>query len=225
MTVGKLSGYDRTGCVHAAMNPKILEEGNLYNFSNFGTAGMFVTIICGLFIVMIFRLSNRLNLASEDSPLPDFCKEWFNSIIPIFVILLISTIAVYNFEFDLFNFIVLLCNPILGIVDTYWGRLADRMSANGCIPSVSAAGCSMVRYGRLQQRHSLQTQQHLQRYHCPMYTAMVLIMHISSLRMGVTLPLVYFLRSKSKRLKLLGKVYIGPTLLNINEPIMYGNVV
>lgn len=44
--------------------------------------------------------------------------------------------------------------------------------------------------------------------------------------MGVTLPLaVYFLRSKSKRLKLLGKVYIGPTLLNINEPIMYGNVV
>lgn len=211
-----------------AMNPKILEEGNLYNFSNFGAAGMFVAILCGLFIVMIFRLSNRLNLASEDSPLPDFCKEWFNSIIPIFVILLISTIVVYNFEFDLFNFIVLLCNPILGIVDTYWGGLLivclqtvvytfgiSCWVFNGAIWPITTAALA-ANAAAFAAGTSLPY----------VYSYGFDYAYIIFGGMGVTLPLaVYFLRSKSKRLKLLGKVYIGPTLLNINEPIMYGNVV
>ena len=41
--------------------------------------------------------------------------------------------------------------------------------------------------------------------------------------MGATLPLVVqMLRSKSKKMRTLGKVCIAPSIFNINEPVIYG---
>lgn len=212
-----------------AMHPAELEEGSLYIFSNFGASGMFVAIINGLFTVFLFRIAGRLmTFFGEDSPLPDFVKEWFNSIIPIFLVLLTGTVVVYNLNFDLFNFIVMLFSPLLGAVGTYWGGFAiigiqtlvytfgiSCWVFNGVIWPVTTAALAA-------NAAAFAANSALPYVYSYGYDYAYIIFG----GMGVTLPLAfYFLFSKSKRLKLLGKVYIGPSLLNINEPIMYGNVV
>jgi len=41
--------------------------------------------------------------------------------------------------------------------------------------------------------------------------------------MGATLGLnILMMRSKSKKLRTLGKIFIGPSIFNINEPVMFG---
>ena len=55
------------------------------------------------------------------------------------------------------------------------------------------------------------------------YETMFAIALITMGGQGSPLPLnVLMLKSKSKRIRTLGKVCIGPTLFNISEPIMYG---
>ena len=210
------------------MNPVTIEEGVVFNFDNFGAAGMFVAMICGLFIVFVFNLTTKLTFFGEDTPIPDFVKEWFSSIIPIFVILLIGSVITNNLNINLFDVIVSLFAPVVKATNTYWGGFfiiflptfvytfgISCWVFDGIILPITNAAL-------VANAAAYAAGETLPYVYCYGFDFAYIIYG----GVGVTLPLVvYFLLSKSKRLKLLGKVYIIPTILNINEPVMYGNIV
>ncbi|WP_020224015.1 PTS transporter subunit EIIC [Holdemania massiliensis] len=222
-----VAGITGLGLFMMALKPEAVESGFLYNFDRFGAQGMLVSMIIGLFVVVIFNLAAKIKLIGEDSPLPEFCKEWFNCIIPIFIIFLVGTIIIYACGFSLFDAILSLFNPLMNLTASYWGGLIMLMLQvfvytlgiscwifDGIIIPISNAA--------LQANMAAAAAGATLPY---VFTYGFDFAYVLFGGVGATLPLiVYFIFSKSKRLKLLGKVYAIPTLLNINEPVMYGNI-
>lgn len=210
-----------------AMKPEATDAGFVYNFYNFAAQGMFVSIVIGILIVWVFMFTSKLKLISEESVLPDFCKEWFNSIIPICVLLFIGTIVIDTLNINVFDAIISLFSPLMKLNSTYWGGFI--MALIVCIiytlglsPWVLDGMILPITNAALAANIAAHAAGEALPY---IYTYGFEFAYVLIGGCGATLPLViYFLRSRSKRLKLLGKVYLVPSIMNINEPIMYGNI-
>ena len=105
-------------------NPTITEEGlYAFNINNFGAGGMFVAIIAGIFTSVVFTLCSKIQIFSEDSAIPDFCREWFDTMLPIAIVIVVGWLVVIQLGFDLYTFIVNLFMPLVNISNTYVGVL------------------------------------------------------------------------------------------------------
>ena len=128
-----VAGMTGLGLFMMALKPESTELGFVYNFDRFGAQGMLVSIIIGLFIVVIFNLAAKIKIIGEDSPLPEFCKEWFNCIIPIFIILLVGTVIIFGYGVSLFDFVLSLFSPLMNLTASYWGGLIMLIFAGVCL--------------------------------------------------------------------------------------------
>ena len=192
------------------INPTINEAGlYCYNISNFGAGGLFVAIVSGIFTVVIFNLFSKINIFSEDSAMPDFCKEWFDTMFPVAAVIVVGWILVFLCKFDLYTAISNLFMPIVGIANTYIGFVLLYM-----VPTILyTMGISGWVFQPILN---------------PVSTAALAANEAAYLSLGgrgVTFMLVIFcMLSKSKGLKALGSACLVPNILNINEPIIFGAV-
>jgi PTS system cellobiose-specific IIC component len=208
--------------------PKTLENGNVsINFGLFGPTGFLIAIIIGLYVSFIFNLYTKLNILKDNITLPDFVSEWINSIIPIFLTLAITMVLVFNFKIDIYNAIQSLFSPLINYGQTLPGfillclipalfysigisswflyplqMVVFLAGIDANIKAVAAGGIAT----------NIVTSESV-------FTAALITMG----GMGATLPLnILMLRSKSKKLSVLSKITLGPSLFNINEPILFG---
>lgn len=66
------------------MFPTMGEDGSItFTLSRFGIEGMFVAIISGLFVAIVMNFMATKSFFDEDSMIPDFVIEWFDSLLPI----------------------------------------------------------------------------------------------------------------------------------------------
>lgn len=206
------------------VDPSVLESGYLYQFEYFGAGGMFVSIIAGLFVSVIMNIFANISFFKEDSTMPGFIQQWFDSLIPIFLIVFIGWLLVIQLKFDLYNGIVALFKPLTNIAQTYPGMLLLYLIptifysfgisgwvfsplltpiALSAITANAAAGASATN----------------------IFVDEVIYGLIALGGRGGTLPLsIMMLKAKSKRLKAIGKTCIGPSILNINEPIVFATI-
>jgi len=84
---------------------------------------MFVAIVAGLFTAFVMNLFCKVTFFKEDSVMPDFVKEWFDSMLPIFVIVFIGWLIVIQFGFNMYDFIVNLFMPLVNIAQSWPGML------------------------------------------------------------------------------------------------------
>lgn len=209
-------------------NPTITEEGlYAFNINNFGAGGMFVAIVAGIFTSVVFTLCSKIQIFSEDSAIPDFCREWFDTMLPIAIVIVVGWLVVIQLGFDLYTFIVNLFMPLVNISNTYVGVLLLYM-----VPTILY---SMGISGWV-----------FQPILNPVSTV-ALAANIAAMEAGTKMPYVFaggfttaylslggrgvtfmlvvlFCISKSKRLRTLGKAYMVPNLLNINEPVVFGSI-
>lgn len=209
-------------------NPTITEEGlYAFNINNFGAGGMFVAIVAGIFTSVVFTLCSKIQIFSEDSAIPDFCREWFDTMLPIAIVIVAGWLVVIQLGFDLYTFIVNLFMPLVNISNTYVGVLLLYM-----VPTILY---SMGISGWV-----------FQPILNPVSTV-ALAANIAAMEAGTKMPYVFaggfttaylslggrgvtfmlvvlFCISKSKRLRTLGKAYMIPNLLNINEPVVFGSI-
>ena len=210
------------------VNPVIEETGRYsYDFSCFGAGGMFVAIITGIYTAFIFSLFKNISIFKEDSALPDFCKEWFDTLIPITVVLLTGWLLVIQLGFDLYGLISNLFLPFVDMTNSLWGcifmelimTIFYSMGISGwvftpvqttmCAVSLAANTAAVAAGGAAEY----------------VFTDMWRNTYVSIGGRGLTFMLViYCCLSKSKRLKALGKASFVPNLMNINEPIVFGTV-
>lgn len=197
------------------------------DFSKFGPAGMFVAVVVGLFVSLVYHLFAKLRLLENSTTIPDFVGEWINNIIPIFLVVTIMMGLVNYAHLDIYSLILAVFKPIqnfgyslpgfilicflpaffytLGISTWFIGAVTTPILMSGTAANIAAVG------------------DHHAATYIVCYETIYALSLIALGGTGGTLPLnVMMLRSKSKRLKTLGRICIGPSMFNINEPLNFG---
>jgi PTS system cellobiose-specific IIC component len=213
------------------MNPTFDENYFMnVNYGQFGPSGIMVAIVVGLFAAFIFNLWTRFGFLEDSATIPGFLANWINSVVPIFVTLLIIMLAVVNGGFDVVSFVNMLFKPVAAFGQSYPGMIFMCLTpailyscgvsswAFGAISTpvfmagINANIAAIAAGGVATNIVTSET----------VFTAALITMG----GMGGTLPLVIqMLFSKSKKLKTLGRVCIAPSIFNINEPVIYGTPV
>jgi len=229
-----LARYEVTGGITAVtvfmmfINPSFDKNGNMIvQFGRFGATGILVGLIAGLFVAIIFNLYSKLHVLENNTSIPDFVTEWINNIIPITITLAISMILVFNLKMDVFSIIIGIFLPIqsfaqtlpgfilicfvpaffysMGISSWLFGAVTTPIFMAGIAANIAAvkAGHAPV---------NIVTSE-------TVFTAALITMG----GMGATLTLnILMIMSKCKKLSVLGKIFIGPSIFNINEPVVFG---
>lgn len=199
-------------------------------WNRFGPTGIIVAITIGVYVSIVFHLIAKLKLFANNNTIPEFVQEWVKNIIPIFITILLLKIVILDFDVDLYPIVLKIFDPIQAIAQTYPGFLLVIFipvffyslgisgwtwsgPRNAIFIPAQAANVAAVAAG----------------------TATIANMNLTTSEvcngialcliggMGCTLAFnIWLLTSKSKRLRTLGKVCIGPSIFNINEPVLYG---
>lgn len=204
------------------------KSGNMVILSGrFGASAMIQAFIAGLFVSIIFHNYAKLRILENSTSIPDFVIGWINNIIPICFTILISSIIVFNLKIDVFNAIVFVFSPIasfgqtlpgfiliclipaifysLGISSWMWNSVSTPIFMAGITANIAAVAAGKPAVNIVTSE--------------TVFTAALITMG----GIGATLALnILMLRSKSKKLKTMGRVCIGPSIFNINEPIVFG---
>lgn len=222
-----IAGFTGIALYMMMVNPTITDAGYVYDFSSFGAGGMFVAIIAGLITAIIMNLFANISIFGEDSVVPDFVKQWFDSMIPVTLVILVGWFFVIYLGLDLFTIIVNLFAPLNAISQTLPGMillyfiptLLYSMGISGWVfqpilnplllMAITANIDAVAQGGAAQFINSQET--------------MYLFLSLGG--RGTTLSLaIMMLFAKSKRLSSLSKATIVPSVLNINEPLVFGSI-
>lgn len=206
------------------ISPKVIEDGIPgFGHSAMGAGGMFIAIVTGVFVSLVMELFSKISFFKEDSVIPDFVRVWFDSMLPIAVIVVTGWVVVDILQFDMYNLIVMIFMPLSSILQSPFGLIAfcffecfiysmgistwvltpivTPVMLAAIAANVDGTGAYMVTDTAI-------------------FSTYLWIGGI-----GSTLSLsVMMAFSKSKKLKALGKACVIPGIFNINEPIVFGAI-
>lgn len=214
-----------------AIKPAINEEGIFsVDFGRFGPTGMFVALVIGILVSVVYHFYSKLHLLENSTTIPDFVCEWVNQILPMFICVLIGTIVSNNLNIDIYDVISRVFSPLENLGRTLPGLLVMMMA----ISFLYSMGIStwflgtfttpILMAGTAANLAQVAAGQTATNIVC--YETIYLLSLMTLGGQGCTLTLnILMLRSKLKRLKTLGKVCIGPSIFNINEPVIFGSPV
>lgn len=198
-----------------------------------GSKGIFVAILVGIITTEIvkFTIDKNLVIKMPDSVPPAVSKS-FSALIPAMIIITLMLIVRILFEITSFehihNFItIILGKPlkILGgsfigtILAVLAAQLLWSMGLHG--PSIVGSVMTPIWFTMMDEnRLAFQLGEKI-----PNITDSNFIFYASKLGgSGLTLSLVFFMAfmAKSKQLKEIGRMSLGPGIFNINEPVIFG---
>ena len=204
-----------------------LTEYLVTDINYLGGSGLFVAIVMALLVMLIFHLYSKLHVLEGSDAVPDFVIEWINNIIPMTFIYLLVGAAVFVLSVDIVGIIDVIFQPLNAIGQSLPGFLiinflyvllysvgVSAWSLNAIVKPILVAGISAnaaaVAAGG-----------------APLYIVTTETIFTTALiamgGLGGTLPLnVLMFRCKSKKLRTMGKICTGPSIFNINEPLVYG---
>lgn len=204
-----------------------------FSASDFGAKGLFVAIITAIVSVKIFNFVLEKNFTIKmPEGVPPAVGKAFEALIPALVILPIFLVTRYLFSLTpwesvhafIFNVLQI---PLVGISDSFFG-IVTAICASHTLWFFGIHGASVV--GAI-------TRPLFESASLGNYTAFMAgnpLPHIVTQQfwdmfqgwggVGATLPLSFIMIffCKSKRIKTIGKLTIGPGIFGINEPMVYG---
>jgi cellobiose PTS system EIIC component len=217
-----ISGLTGLSLFLMLLMPKLTDDGGItFTLERFSGNGMFVALIVGLLVGAFMYLFSKFSFFKGSSSLPDFIIVWFDTVIPITILLLLGWIFTFQLNVDLYDLIIKVFEPVTAIAQSFTGFVfiaflgvffySFGISAWVLYPiifPIMLEGIQQNIDGVAQNINTMETQ-----------TAWVWIGG-----MGTTLPLVLMMlfMAKSSHLKAIGKVTIVPSIFNINEPVIFG---
>lgn len=212
-------------------NPTWDKTGSIisYQFSELGAGGMFVALVVGGFVAIIMGFFGKFSFFNEDTALPDFVIAWFDSMLPIILVVGTGWILTYLVHFDLYQLVVAVFPPLANSLDTWWGFTLFLffdcfIYSMGISGWVLAAIDQPIMFAGI--ANNAQQFAHGQAI-THIFTSELIYSFPWIGGVGCTMPLVLMMLfwSKSKRLKALGKACVVPSIFNINEPLVFGTIV
>ncbi|MEH7083869.1 PTS transporter subunit EIIC [Neobacillus drentensis] len=217
-----ISGLTGVSLFLMLLVPKLTDDGGItFTLERFGGNGMFVALIVGLLVGAFMYLFSKFSFFKGSSSLPDFIIIWFDTIIPITILLLFGWLFTFQLNVDLYDLILKAFEPVTVIAQSFTGFVfisflgvffySFGISAWILYPIIFPIWLEAIQEnidGAAQNIHTMET-----------LTAWVWIGG-----MGSTLPLVLMMLflAKSSQLKAISKVTIVPSIFNINEPVIFG---
>lgn len=206
--------------------PIMTKEGLTAFAGSFSASGLFVALIVGMLSAAIILPFLRHKFVKDDGVIPAYIANWFNTLVPVALVIIISTVLTEGYQVNLFSVLADLFAPILTMGQSYLGFMLCyfvmiflfafgvnawavaavavpiwNMGIQANIDAIAAGGSATA----------INT------------TEVIFNGWLNIGGLGCTLPLVIFaLISKSKRLKQVGKAVAIPAVFNINEPTIYG---
>ncbi|MCD8120776.1 MAG: PTS transporter subunit EIIC [Clostridiales bacterium] len=193
---------------------------------NIGATGIAVGIIVGLFVGLVFHLWGNLRFL-KDSSVPDFVTGWINVLIPNVITLGITMILVVHLNLNLLELILSIFMPLvnvgqtlpgfmlisfviaffytMGISTWLWNAITTPIFMTAIQANIDAVAAG-------QSASYIVTSESF-------YTLAFVTMGGVCCTLGLNVLMCF---SKSSQLKTLGRVFIAPSIFNINEPIMFG---
>lgn len=213
-----------------SISPTLIADQTVgFGSSAFGAGGMFCAIVTGIIVCIIFNLFGKFTFFKEDSPIPDFVRQWFDSLLPVGVIVFGGFVLVQVANVNLFEIVNNIFMPLQSVLNTWYGFIL--ISFLYCfIYSMGISGwvlnpvCQPVQLTSVAANLALVAAGTATVANMNMYTqTLITVCYMWMGGIGCTLPLVFMLFfSKSNKLKALGRACLGPSIFNINEPIVFG---
>lgn len=192
-----------------------------------GASGIMMGLVTGLLTSVVFHFYAKLKVLSGNDSLPDFVIEWINNIIPIGLTLGIGMVLATILQLDIYQYILAIFMPLQNIAQTLPGlilicliqAMLYSMGISAWIFNavttpifMMAISENITAVANGMAAMNITTSE-------TVFTAALITMG----GVGATLPLnVLMLRSKSSKMKTIGRICIAPSLFNINEPLMFG---
>lgn len=203
--------------------PKFESTNIKFITEKLGAGGMLVSLVVSLFVSYFMYKFANFSLFKKDTAMPDIVVDWLNSMVPIFILLLLGLICYVN-NFDVYKVIIGIFYPITKMGQTLPGIVL----CSFLVCFLFSFGISWVMYpimwpiwmqgiaANAQMAASGQMPTNLnimEFFHGFLYLG----------GQGATLMLVImFCFSHSKKLRAIGRLTIVPSIFNINEPVMFG---
>lgn len=220
-----IAGFSSLGLFLLLTHP-IMEKGNaIFQFSFFGAGGMFVAIICGIFSSLIMGFFGTFSFFKKDTAIPDFVTAWFDSMLPIGIVVGSGWLLVDVLKINVYQLIINFFSPLSGIIETLPGFVlvmfiycliySMGISTWVLTPVTAPVYLAAIQANQTNGASNIVTGETI-------YSTYLWIGGV-----GCTLPLVLMMLNlaKSKRLKIMGKAFLVPSLFNINEPVVFGTIV
>lgn len=214
------------------ISPQVIKDETIgFGHEALGAGGMFVAIIAGIFAGLVISWFGKFSFFKEDSVIPDFVRAWFDSMLPIGIVVCIMWILVDILQFDVYNIILAVFMPLADIIQTPIGFVLSMfivcflysmgISSWVLTPVIKPATLIGITANVSMAAAGTATAQSLNLVTDPtIYSAYLWVGGI-----GCTFPLVFMLAmSKSGKLKALGRACLVPAIFNINEPVIFGCV-
>lgn len=212
-------------------NPTWDKSGSIisYQFSELGAGGMFVALVVGIYTALIMETFGKFSFFSDDTSMPDFVIAWFDSMLPITVVIATGWLLSDILHFNFYQLIVNIFSPLATSLDTWWGFTLFLffqcfIYSMGISGWVLAAIDQPVMLAGIAANAREVAAGHAATH---IFTSELVYSFPWIGGVGCTLPLVLLMlfATKSKRMKALGKACILPSIFNINEPVVFGTVV
>ena len=212
------------------INPETVEEAG-QGHALYGANGMFVAIAAGVISGLVFGAFAKFSFFKEDSVIPDFVRQWFDSLLPIALVVLVGWALVDIAGLDIAGTIQKVFEPLGNIANSFPGMviicfLYCFIYSMGISTWVLTPMSEPIKVQNIANNLALvaagtATIQNLSIFtETTLYTCYLWIGGI-----GATLSLVVLMcLSKSSELKALGRACLVPGILNINEPVIFGAV-
>ena len=212
-------------------NPTWDKSGSIisYQFSELGAGGMFVALVVGIYTALFKEALGIFSLFSDDTSMPDFVIAWFDSMLPITVVIATGWLLSDILHFNFYQLIVNIFSPLATSLDTWWGFTLFLffqcfIYSMGISGWVLAAIDQPVMLAGIAANAREVAAGHAATH---IFTSELVYSFPWIGGVGCTLPLVLLMlfATKSNRMKALGKACILPSIFNINEPVVFGTVV
>lgn len=207
--------------------PKFDGSGNFtLSFAKLGGGGMLAALVAGLFAGAVMNAFAKFSFFKKDTQIPDFITIWFDTLIPMLMILVAGWLTTFIFKIDMFSAIQNAFSPLVSVGDSFFGMfviyfigyaffytfgistwLIYALESAIVLPAL-AENMNAVAAGGVATKINV--------------FGMGSYLTIGGGGCTLALSVMFILLSKSKKNKLIGRTSIVPSLCNINEPLVFG---
>lgn len=214
-----------------AITPESLTDGTAgFGHAAMGAGGMFCAMFCGIVVGLIMGLFSKFTFFKEDSVIPDFVRAWFDSLLPIAIVICLGWMVLV-FNINLYTIISGIFTPLQNFCQTWYGFtllmfLYCFIYSMGISSWVLTPVAQPVKLAAITANLALVAAGTATAANMNIFTeTLVYCTYMWVGGIAATMPLVLLmLRSRSKELKALGRACIVPAVFNINEPVVFGAI-
>lgn len=206
--------------------PTFDESGNFtVPFANFGTTGMLAALVAGLFVAAVMNRFAKHSFFKEDTALPDFITVWFDTLIPITLCLIVGWLFTFVLEISIFDVVYQIFTPFLAIGQSFWGFVILNFIGYAFLYTFGISTwiiypiTSVICLQGIGDNMSAVAAGNVPVFINTGEAANLFLIGGGGTTLALAIMLLF---AKSKKLKIIGKSTIVPSICNINEPLVFG---